>query len=64
MESTIVWSEPLPENEQEEMAAVQGDLNMGIVSKQTASEKRGYDWEETEQPRIQQEQANNDTLGA
>jgi hypothetical protein len=61
-ECDIIWPYPLPENEVEEMTALQGDLNMGVVSKQTVSEKRGYTWED-EQERMNDDQSNQDDLG-
>jgi hypothetical protein len=62
-ECVIDWPNPMPENESEEAQAVAADLNMGIVSKQTISEKREYDWE-TEQSRMDEERAAGDNLGA
>lgn len=50
----VTWGDPLPTNEQEQATAIQADLNMGIVSKQTAAQERGYDWE-AEQERISAE---------
>ena len=61
-ECDLVWPYPLPENEQEEMTAIQGDMNMGLVSKQTASELRGYQWED-ELERMNDERGNEDDLG-
>lgn len=58
-----VWPDFLPVNEAEVSAAYQGDLNMGIVSKQTIADKRGYDWEK-EQKRINGEKASGDNVGA
>ena len=40
-----------------------GDLNMGIVSKETISGLRGYDWEQ-EQERIANDAAQTDNIGA
>lgn len=42
---TIQWGESLPENENEETTALKSDLDMGIVSRETVSMRRGYDWE-------------------
>ena len=41
---TIQWGESLPENENEETTALKSDLEMGIVSRETVSMRRGYDW--------------------
>lgn len=57
-----VWPEPLPENETEETQALQSDLSMGIVSKQTVARARGYDWDE-EQERMADEEANEGDIG-
>jgi hypothetical protein len=59
-----IWQDPLPVNEVEQAQTVQVDLGAGIVSKQTASETRGYDWE-TEQERMDEEsQGEQDNIGA
>jgi hypothetical protein len=62
-ECIINWPNPLPENETEETTALQADLNMGIVSKQTVAEARGYDWTQ-EQERMNDEKANGDNAGS
>ena len=62
-ECEVTWIDPLPDNEKEEAMAVEADLRMGIVSRQTVSEKREYDWE-TEQERMSGEQLAGDNLGA
>lgn len=49
--STIIWPNPLPEDEKDEADTIKVDLENGLVSHQTASEKRGYDWT-TEQERM------------
>lgn len=61
-ECTVNWADPLPVNEQEETTALQADMNMGLVSKQTASEMRGYDWQE-ESERMGTEQQNSNNAG-
>jgi len=58
----VVWPDPLPLNEAEQATTVQTDLGAGIVSKQTASETRGYDWE-TEQQRMEEEQTTQGNIG-
>ena len=59
----IVWPDFLPENDAEISAAYQSDLNMGIVSKETISGLRGYDWN-AEQERIANDKATGDNVGA
>lgn len=51
---TVSWPDPLPADEQAEATTSETELRMGIVSKQTLAEKRGYDWE-VEQERIAEE---------
>lgn len=51
---TVVWPEPLPQNEQDVTTGLQFDLDNGLVSKQTASVKRGYEFM-AEQTRIDEE---------
>ena len=59
----VVWEEVMPENENEIAMAVKSDLELGLVSKQTASGKRGYVWV-NEETRIADEKAAGDNLGA
>lgn len=59
----VVWPEPLPVNETEQSQATTADIGAGLVSKQTASGKRGYDWD-LEQERMSQEQTAGDNVGA
>jgi hypothetical protein len=54
LDCDVVWKNPLPENIVEAMQVDQGQLGMGIVSKQTVSERAGYDYEK-EQARIAEE---------
>ena len=61
--AVCVWPDFLPENDAEVSAAYAGDLNMGIVSKETISGLRGYDWEQ-EQERIANDAAQTDNVGA
>lgn len=62
IDGEVVWPDPLPTNGAEESQAVQADLAMGIVSKQTISKARGYRWNE-EQERIAGERAGEDDIG-
>jgi hypothetical protein len=61
--TTVVWPDFLPVNEVEEQQALSGDLANGLVSKETASRQRGYNWDE-ESERLQEEQAAGDNIGA
>jgi hypothetical protein len=54
---TLIWPEALPENETDVIQGLGFDLANGLTSKQTASQKRGYDWKQ-EQARISEEQTN------
>lgn len=58
----VVWPDFLPTNQAEEIAAYQADLNMGIVSKETVSKQRGYDWD-AEQERIEADRQQEDNIG-
>jgi hypothetical protein len=53
----VVWPDPLPLNEVEAANTAQVDLGMGIVSKETISGKRGYDWA------VEEERLGNDAQG-
>ena len=59
----VIWEEVMPENENEIAMAVKSDLELGLVSKQTASGKRGYTWADEEE-RINSEKVAGDNLGA
>ncbi len=59
----IIWPEVLPVNESELQAGVQADMGMGIVSKETAAERRGYDWTQ-EQERMSAETQAAGNVGA
>jgi hypothetical protein len=59
----IVWPDPLPVNETEQTEALTADIGNGLVSKQTASGLREYDWD-LERERIADEQQASDDLGA
>ena len=65
-EVTVVWPDPLPDNEKEETEYIASDMGLGLLSKQTASERRGYVWED-ELQRIEEEkisdQANSNNIG-
>jgi hypothetical protein len=62
----VVWQEPLPVDEAEQVRGVETALRMGVLSKETAAGLLDYDWEQ-EQERIsgerEAEQANSDNVG-
>ena len=59
----VVWPDVMPVNETETSMAIRSDLELGLVSKQTASGLRGYEWEDEEE-RIASEKAASDNIGA
>jgi len=59
----IDWPDVMPENENEVSQAIRNDLELGLVSKQTASGRRGYTWADEEQ-RIADERLATDNIGA
>lgn len=59
----IIWEDYLPANEAELITSLQSDMNMGLVSKQTAARMRGYDWEDEEE-RLNDEKVAGDNVGA
>jgi len=61
-EGEVQWGESLPENENEETAALKSDLDMGIVSRQTVAMRRGYDWE-IEKERMSEEKRTEGNVG-
>ena len=58
----VEWPDPLPFNDQEEIAGIQTEIGLGILSKETAAGLRGRDWEQ-EQERIAEEEAMSDNIG-
>lgn len=59
----VEWPDVMPVNETETSMAIRSDLELGLVSKQTASGLRGYTWEDEEE-RIASEKAASDNIGA
>lgn len=59
----VAWPDVMPTNEMEVAQAIKTDLELGLVSKQTAAGIRGYVWED-EEPRIADEKAASDNIGA
>lgn len=60
---SVIWPDPLPVNDLEKSQSITADLGNGLVSKQTASMERGYDWEQ-EQERMADDRASGDNVGA
>lgn len=42
----IEWADPLPQNDTEEAQVINQDVAAGLISKETAAKKRGYNWEQ------------------
>lgn len=59
---TTKFGNPLPENDMEDIQVIEKEINLGLVDKQTASEKRGYDWEKV-QKRLKEQKSQSDALG-
>lgn len=59
----IIWEDYLPSSEVEQITSLKSDMEMGLVSKQTAARMRGYDWEDEEE-RINDEKVAGDNVGA
>jgi len=59
----VEWPDVMPTNEMEVAQAIKTDLELGLVSKQTAAGIRGYSWID-EEPRIADERAASDNVGA
>lgn len=57
-DTEVNWLQPLPEDSTEEVDRLKMEVvDMKTLSRETASEELGHDWEQ-EKPRIEQEQAN------
>ena len=61
-EVRVVWPDPLPYNRLEQVNALRIEKDMRVVSDKTAATELGRDWE-TEQARMQQEQADQGNIG-
>lgn len=59
----VVWPDVLPVDAIGQSQALRTDVEVGLVSKQTASGLRGYKWEDEEE-RIASEKADGDNIGA
>lgn len=62
-EGQIKWADPLPVNEQEEVAGLTFDIQNELVSNETVSGIRGYNYEK-ESERINAKKAQGDNIGA
>lgn len=60
---SVVWPDPLPSDDLAVTQALTSDIGNGLVSKQTASGLRDYDWE-SEQERMAAEQVAGGDVGA
>ena len=60
---TVEWGEPLPFNSLEEINEIEKEIALGLLSKQTAAEMRGRDWD-TEQKRMEDEASTEDNIGS
>jgi len=58
----IIWHDALPENGLEISQELKTDIEIGILSPQSAADAKGYDWEQ-ESDRIEEQQANEGTVG-
>ena len=54
VEPTITWPKELPYNPLEEIQEIREELELGLISKETAAVRRGIDWEK-EQERLEEE---------
>jgi len=59
---SVSWGDPLPYNRLEQVQALQLERDMQIVSRKTMATELGRDWE-TEQARIEEEDANQGNVG-
>jgi hypothetical protein len=61
----VNFADTMPVDEVEQQAALKGDLEMGIVSKSTVAQERGYDWkgEGGEQEKIASEKTAEGNVG-
>lgn len=61
----VHFTDTLPVDDVEQQTALKGDLEMGIVSKSTVAQERGYDWEGEggEQEKINAEKSDEGNVG-
>ena len=58
----VVWGDPLPTNTLEEVQTLQTDINLGLLSRKTATRIRNYNYEQ-ETENIAEEKAADKALG-
>lgn len=59
----VIWPDVLPTDEVAESSALTQDINLGLVSKKTASMMRGYDYDQ-EQELIKEEKSSQENIGS
>jgi len=59
----VIWQDPLPTDETALRQNIQMDLSMGIISKETAASRLGYDYDD-EKAKMEEEQTATDNIGA
>lgn len=59
----VIFHDPLPVNSVEEMTAIQQKLQLGLMSKASAAEELGIDWE-AEKVRLAEDKAGEDNVGS
>ena len=59
----ILWSPFMPENEKEEVEYLEKDIELGLVSHETASSKRGYEYADEREKILAEEQERQVTQG-
>jgi len=59
----IVWPDPLPYNDMEEVQILEKEIALGIISRQTAAQLRGRDWEREQERMAAEQQAQQRSLG-
>lgn len=52
---TVLWQDPLPMDDTESINTLAIERNMHIVSEETASKKRGYDWDSEKEKQIDEQ---------
>ena len=57
----IVWGDMLPTNETEQINAIKADIEIGLLSKETAAGMRGYDFEKEQERMAGEKEADNAT---
>lgn len=58
----VIWGDPLPTNTLEEVQTLQADINLGLLSRKTATQIRNYNYEQ-EAENIAEERATEKALG-